>query len=101
MELIFRSREALGQGLGLGLVFMPLNGLAFAGLPPHFRTEGSSLLNLTRNIGASVGISAVSALLAQSIQRSHQYLGEHVTATTAEQVREVTAVGETAAHEAL
>ncbi len=70
------------QGLGLGLVFMPLNGLAFAGLPPHFRTEGSSLLNLTRNIGASVGISAVSAILAQNIQRSHQYLGEHVTATT-------------------
>jgi len=63
-------------------VFMPLNGLAFAGLPPHFRTEGSSLLNLTRNIGASVGISAVSAILAQNIQRSHQYLGEHVTATT-------------------
>lgn len=70
------------QGLGLGLVFMPLNGLAFAGLPPHFRTEASSLLNLLRNVGASVGISAVSALLAQSIQRSHQYLGEHVTATT-------------------
>ncbi|MBC9032060.1 DHA2 family efflux MFS transporter permease subunit [Sphingomonas sp. JC676] len=70
------------QGLGLGLVFMPLNGLAFSGLPPHFRTEGSSLLNLTRNVGASVGISAVSAILAQGIQRSHQYLGEHVTAST-------------------
>jgi DHA2 family multidrug resistance protein len=70
------------QGLGLGLVFMPLNGLAFAGLPPKFRTEGSSLLNLTRNIGASVGISAVSAILAQNIQRSHQYLGEHVTENT-------------------
>ena len=70
------------QGLGLGLVFMPLNGLAFAGLPPHFRTEGSSLLNLTRNIGASVGISIVSALLAQNIQRSHQYLGEHITQST-------------------
>lgn len=70
------------QGLGLGLVFMPLNGLAFAGLPPHYRTEGASLLNLTRNIGASVGISAVSAILAQGIQRSHQYLGEHVTTGT-------------------
>jgi MFS transporter, DHA2 family, multidrug resistance protein len=68
------------QGLGLGLVFMPLNGLAFAGLPPHYRTEGASLLNLTRNIGASVGISIVTAILAQSIQRSHEYLGSHVTA---------------------
>jgi DHA2 family multidrug resistance protein len=70
------------QGLGLGMVFMPLNGLAFAGLPAHFRTEGSSLLNLMRNIGASVGISAVSAILAQNMQRSHQYLGEHVTDQT-------------------
>jgi MFS transporter, DHA2 family, multidrug resistance protein len=70
------------QGLGLGLVFMPLNGLAFAGLPPRFRTEGSSLLNLTRNIGASVGISAVAAILAQGIQRSHEYLGEHITQQT-------------------
>jgi DHA2 family multidrug resistance protein len=70
------------QGLGLGLVFMPLNGLAFAGLPPRFRTEASSLLNLLRNVGASVGISAVSSILAQNIQRSHQYLSEHVTTTT-------------------
>jgi MFS transporter, DHA2 family, multidrug resistance protein len=67
------------QGLGLGLVFMPLNGLAFSGLPPHFRTEGASLLNLMRNIGASVGISIVTALLARNIQTSHQYLTEHVT----------------------
>ncbi len=70
------------QGLGLGLVFMPLNGLAFAGLPVHYRTEGASLLNLTRNVGASVGISIVSALLAQNIQRSHEYLGAHVTQET-------------------
>ena len=59
------------QGLGLGLVFMPLNSMAFATLPPHYRTEGSSLMNLGRNIGASVGISLVTALLARNIQTSH------------------------------
>jgi DHA2 family multidrug resistance protein len=67
------------QGLGMGLVFMPLNGMAFATLPPRFRTEGSSLMNLSRNIGASVGISLVTTLLARSIQTSHSDLAAHVT----------------------
>ncbi|WP_431470692.1 DHA2 family efflux MFS transporter permease subunit [Sphingosinithalassobacter sp. LHW66-3] len=67
------------QGLGLGLVFMPLNGMAFATLPPQFRTEGSSLLNLSRSIGSSVGISLVTTILVRSGQTSHAALGEHVT----------------------
>ncbi len=70
------------QGLGLGLVFMPLQGMAFATLPAHFRTEGSSLMNLMRNIGASVGISAVTALLARNVQTSHQDIGASVTPGT-------------------
>ena len=44
------------QGLGLGLVFIPLNVSAFSTLPGHLRTDGSSLLNLVRSIGASVGL---------------------------------------------
>jgi len=72
--------SGLVQGLGLGLVFMPLNSMAFATLPPHYRTEGSSLMNLMRNIGASVGISAVTALLARNVQTSHADLAAHVTA---------------------
>jgi len=67
------------QGLGLGLVFMPLNAMAFATLPPHYRTEGSSLMNLARNLGASIGISLVTALLARNIQTSHADLAPHVT----------------------
>jgi MFS transporter, DHA2 family, multidrug resistance protein len=70
------------QGLGLGLVFMPLNGMAFATLPPHYRTEGSSLMNLMRNIGASVGISAVTALLARNVQTAHADIGANVTSDT-------------------
>ncbi|KQN26477.1 disulfide bond formation protein DsbA [Sphingomonas sp. Leaf33] len=71
--------SGLIQGLGLGLVFMPLNQMAFATLPPHYRTEASSLMNLMRNIGASVGISVVTALLARNIQTSHADLAAHVT----------------------
>jgi DHA2 family multidrug resistance protein len=68
------------QGVGLGLIFIPLNIMAFGTLPPHQRTEGASLMNLSRNIGGSVGISAVTVLLARNIQTSHMELGSHVTA---------------------
>lgn len=67
------------QGLGMGLVFMPLNGIAFATLPPHQRTEGASLMNLSRSIGASVGISIVTTILARSIQASHAALVPNIT----------------------
>jgi len=68
------------QGLGLGLIFMPLNGMAFATLPAHQRTEGASLTNLSRSIGASIGISLVTTVLARGTQTSHADLVQHVTA---------------------
>ena len=70
------------QGLGLGLVFMPMNLTAFATLPPAMRTDGSSMLNLARNIGSSIGISIVTAVWGGNVQAMHQDLGSHVTAAT-------------------
>jgi DHA2 family multidrug resistance protein len=70
------------QGLGMGLVFMPLNSLAFATLSHHYRTDGASLLNLMRSIGQSAGISMVTVLLARNIQTSHADLASHVTSQT-------------------
>ncbi|PKP90612.1 MAG: EmrB/QacA family drug resistance transporter [Alphaproteobacteria bacterium HGW-Alphaproteobacteria-16] len=67
------------QGLGMGLIFMPLNGMAFATLPPQQRTEAASLLNLSRNIGASIGISLVTTILARTSQVSHADLAQHIT----------------------
>ncbi|NOU03624.1 MAG: multidrug efflux MFS transporter [Novosphingobium sp.] len=72
---------SLIQGLGMGLVFIPMNSMAFATLPPELRTEGSSLLNLARSIGASVGIAVVTALLASNLQVSHADLAANVTSS--------------------
>ena len=44
------------QGLGMGALFVTMNILAFSTLTPALRTDGASLLNLARTIGASVGI---------------------------------------------
>ena len=54
------------QGLGLGLVFVPLSTAAFATLPAHLRTDGTAILTLVRNIGSSVGIPLVISTLVSS-----------------------------------
>jgi DHA2 family multidrug resistance protein len=68
------------QGLGLGFVFVPLQTLAFETLAVHYRTSAASLLNLTRNVGGSIGISLVSVLLGRNFQVSHTALTSSVTA---------------------
>ncbi|SNS23758.1 MFS transporter, DHA2 family, multidrug resistance protein [Sphingomonas laterariae] len=70
------------QGLGTGFVVLSLNLLAFATLAPHLRTEGAALYSLSRNIGSSVAISVLSALLARNVQVSHSDLSAHVTASS-------------------
>jgi DHA2 family multidrug resistance protein len=72
------------QGFGAPFTFMPLTVVAFGTLPDHQRTEAGALLNLIRNIGASVGISTVVAMLARSSQINQSYLGEHFTPYAAE-----------------
>lgn len=71
--------SGLVQGLGIGLVFIPLNTLAFATLPPHFRTDASSLTNLSRTVGSSIGIAIMAYLLARNTQVSHSDLGGHIS----------------------
>src|ERR1019366_10639314 len=67
------------QGGGMGLVFSPLQVLAFATLPPPMRTEGASLFSLLRNIGAAIGVSVTSSLLAHNSQALHEMIGASVT----------------------
>jgi len=67
------------QGAGLGFLFVPLTTIAFATLPSHMRGEGTGLYNLSRNIGSSVGISVVSALLTENVQSNHESIAAYVT----------------------
>jgi DHA2 family multidrug resistance protein len=74
--------SGLIQGLGIGFVFVPLQVLAFGTLPPTFRTEGAAVLNLTRNIGSSIGIAIVMGMLARNMQVSHADLAQNITPTS-------------------
>jgi DHA2 family multidrug resistance protein len=66
------------QGLGVGLLFVPLSTLAFATIPPHLRPEGSSVYTLVRNLGSSVGISIMNALVVANTQTMHASLAAKV-----------------------
>jgi DHA2 family multidrug resistance protein len=67
------------QGFGLGFVFIPLSTVAFTTLNPRLRTDATGLFNLVRNLGSSIGISIMAALLTRNIQTSHAALAAHVT----------------------
>jgi DHA2 family multidrug resistance protein len=68
----------LFQGLGLGFVFTPLSIVTFSTLPRHLVTQGTAIFSLMRNIGGSIGISIVEALLDQNTQTVHSRLMERL-----------------------
>jgi len=67
------------QGLGLGLVFVPLSTIAFATLEPRFRTDAAALFSLVRNIGSSIGISICTVLLTRNVQINHAELSAAIS----------------------
>ena len=67
------------QGFGVGFVYVPLSTMAFATLAERFRTEGTAFFNLLRNLGSSIGISAVQTLLTRNTQIVHASLAAHLT----------------------
>jgi DHA2 family multidrug resistance protein len=67
------------QGAGLGLVFVPLQVLSFWTLAPEYRTDGTALLSLFRNVGSAIGISVMSAAMAHNQQVLHEQIGGAVS----------------------
>jgi DHA2 family multidrug resistance protein len=71
--------SGLVQGLSLGLIFVPMNTVAFGTLAAKYRTTAAALFNLSRSIGGSIGISITTLLLARNLQVSHADLAQHIT----------------------
>ncbi len=68
------------QGLGTGLTYVTLTTVAFATLGVQYRSEGTSMFNLLRNVGSSIGIAATGALLTRNTQVMHERLAAHIVA---------------------
>jgi MFS transporter, DHA2 family, multidrug resistance protein len=67
------------QGGAMGLLFTPIQILAFVTLPPAMRTEGAALFSLLRNLGAAIGVSVASSMVARNAQALHEMIGDTVT----------------------
>jgi len=69
----------LVQGFGMGFVFIPLSTVAFLTLEPRYRTDGTSMLTLVRNVASSAGISVVIANLTNMTTTFRSQLAEHIS----------------------
>jgi DHA2 family multidrug resistance protein len=67
------------QGSALGLMFIPLTTITNDPIPKEEMGNATSIFNLMRNIGASVGIASVTTMLARRQQIHLSQLGEHVS----------------------
>ncbi len=56
------------QSVGIAFLFVPINTVAYAFMPANKSNAVSALINLGRNVGASVGISLVTTLIARREQ---------------------------------
>lgn len=67
------------QGTAMGLLFVPLTTVTNDAVPVEKMGNATSLFNLMRNIGASVGIASVTTIYARSTRSDIDILSQHVT----------------------
>jgi len=68
------------QGLGLSMLFVPLTTISMDPIPRERMGNATSLFNLMRNIGGSVGIAMTGTMLARQQQVHINVLGAHIDA---------------------
>ena len=67
------------QGFALGLVFIPLQLIAYATLAPRFRADATALFSLVRNVGSAIGVSVASFMLSRGAQIAHAQIADTLT----------------------
>ena len=67
------------QGIGGGIILVPIQVIAFPSLEPHRRTEATAVYNLVRSIGASIGVSGALAMYVRTSNIMHAQLVEHAS----------------------
>ena len=63
----------------MGLIFTPLQLVAFATMTGNLRPDGTSLMNLIRNVGSAIGISGTTTFLSDTMQAVHAELTRFAT----------------------
>ena len=68
------------QGMGMGMMFVPLTTITMDPIAKERMGNATSLFNLMRNIGSSVGIAVTQTMLVRHRQIYANVLGAHVSA---------------------
>ncbi|WP_291163451.1 DHA2 family efflux MFS transporter permease subunit [Hyphomicrobium sp.] len=63
------------QGIGMGMIFVPLSTLAYQTLPKSASDQAASIFNIARTIGGSVGIAIAATILTRTAHQNWQTLG--------------------------
>ena len=66
------------QMVGLPFLFIPINTVAYDGLAPTKTNQASALMNVSRNLGGSIGISLANVVLTQRSDFHQSRLVEHI-----------------------
>jgi len=66
-------------GFGMGMTFIPLTTLTLSHIPKERMTEATSVYNLLRNLGGSVGIAMTTTILSRRAQFHQTRLVEHLS----------------------
>ena len=67
------------QASGIAFLFIPVSTVAYIGLAPGKSNNASALINLSRNLGGSFGISLIQTLFARRGQFHRVHLSSHLT----------------------
>jgi DHA2 family multidrug resistance protein len=67
------------QSVFLPFLFVSITAASYTGIAPDKTNEASAIVNLMRNLGGSVGVSAATTILAWQTQRHHARLAESVS----------------------
>jgi DHA2 family multidrug resistance protein len=66
------------QGMGMGMVFVPLSSIAYNTLPAGATDQGSAIFNLARTVGSAMGISVAATVLTHMTQINWNRLGGNI-----------------------
>jgi DHA2 family multidrug resistance protein len=67
------------QSMGLAFLFVPINSLIYAGVPPQKNNAVSGIVNLARNMGGDIGIAFVTTTIARRSQFHQDRLASHTS----------------------
>lgn len=76
------------QGVGQGILFVPLSTLGFMTIAPHLRADAAAATSFVRNIGGSISVATFQALTVVNTQAVHTSLAAHIGPAAAQALPE-------------